>query len=273
MEGGKGNRPLAIATDRQHGYLVEMTARDTSDSPPDAELRQLIESHLNHSDARIAQLNHRGQFIWVKQPERYGRAVLRLQKGDPQKAFERERAALHQLGDIGVPVPEIVAEGPEYFAISDCGSSLNLVLSEANLPMDERTHIFGRAGVALADLHMRGLSHGRPSLRDICWNGSRISFIDFERFDWKRPAPKGPAQDVVMLLLNAFSMTLERRPEIDAVIAGYRENDTQNVWAEAQRLGRRLRWVNWLTRPVQMKRRGAREFKAIPLTFAALKAG
>lgn len=250
-----------------------MTDRFTPDCAADAELRQLIETHLDRSNERIALLTHQGQPIWVKQPEELGRSVLRITKGDGRKSFERERAALRQLRELGVSVPEILAEGPDFFAISDCGVSLNNMLYFRTHPASERVMVFEKAGAALANLHSRGISHGRPSLRDTCWDGKRIAFIDFERFDLSRPTPRGPAQDVVMFLLNAFSQTLHTCPEIDAAIAGYKANDSAGIWAEACRLGRRLRWTNWLTKPIQRKRVGAKEFKAIPLTFAVLNAG
>ena len=199
-----------------------------------------------------------------------GLELQRLQKGDPTASFERERVALHRLSDLNAPVPEIVAEGADYFAIADCGTNLHQMLKAPNAENTSNPEIFAKAGRALARLHQAGVSHGRPSLRDICWDGQKIRFIDFERFAEKRNTLRGHAEDVIILLLNAFSITLEPRPEIAAVIEGYRSEDPGGVWEAAQRRAHKLRWINWLSKPVQFKKRGAREFKAIPYTLRAL---
>ncbi len=64
--------------------------------------------------ARVSKLEHQGQFYWVKREEKLS-LRLRLQKGASASAFERERAALHQLAKLRAPVPAIVAEGPDFF--------------------------------------------------------------------------------------------------------------------------------------------------------------
>ncbi len=53
---------------------------------------------------------------------------MRLQKGDPAAAFSAECAAMQQLRTAGVCVPDILAEGPGFFAIPDCGDTLTHML-------------------------------------------------------------------------------------------------------------------------------------------------
>ena len=40
--------------------------------------------------------------------------------------------------------------------------------------------ILNQAGQALAELHLAGLVHGRPALRDIAYRNGHITFIDWE---------------------------------------------------------------------------------------------
>jgi len=132
--------------------------------------------------------------------------------------------------------------------------------------------IFAQAGATLARLHGMGLSHGRPSLKDMCWNGAQITLIDVERYDPARNTPYGHAQDLLMFTFNAHAVARGHSPEIDAALAAYRDHAPPGIWDRAARLSARLRPLSWLTAPLRLRRAGkAREFKAIPLTLAAFR--
>ncbi len=231
------------------------------------DLSGLIGAHLQAHPERISRLATEGQFIWVKRPERPS-GIRRLQKGNPATAFERERNALHTLHRQGVPVPGIVSEGPGYLAIRDCGMSLDNILRSRDFGTRDRARIFSKAGHALADMHARHLSHGRPSLRDICWDGRRIAFLDFERHAEHRNTRKGHVNDLLMFVFNAFAIAATERPEILSAISAYRAADSARIWDDAVNWCQRWRWITWATAPVRALR-DSREFNAIPLTFNA----
>ncbi len=209
---------------------------------------------------------------WVKQRERLG-LRLRLQKGDPARAFDAERTALHTLAGRGLPVAEIVAEGPDFFATADQGATLNRLLADDAVPEAERIAAFAAAGRGLAAFHRQGLSHGRPSIRDICWDGSSVTFIDLERYRPRRNRPSGHAQDLIMFVLSAYTAAGEERPEIDAACDAYREAAPPGIWPLAQKWCRRLRWIGALTRPLQRDPGRHAEFRAIPPTLRRFGAG
>jgi tRNA A-37 threonylcarbamoyl transferase component Bud32 len=216
---------------------------------------------------RIQRLEHRGQFLWVKREERLS-LRMRLQKGATASAFERERAALHRLAEADVPVPPILAEGADFFVTPDSGPSLEAILRQGLGTVEERLAAFRAAAGALAGFHAKHLSHGRPSLKDICWQDGRVTFIDFENFSDRLNTPAGHAQDVVKFFFNGLSVAGGPVPELDAARDAYRAADPGGIWEGARAVARRMRWLDWLTRPVQMRRDGkAREFKAIPLTL------
>lgn len=240
---------------------------------PDAALFAAVSAHVAATKARVSPMTYQGQTIWVKQRENLS-LKMRLQKGSATAAFQAERAALRQLQAADVPVPAILAEGPDWFATADSGPSLKHLLYWQEGSLDSRKKTFAAAGHALAAMHAQHLSHGRPSIKDICWLDGRITFLDFERFHTKRNTPKGHAQDLVMFVFSAFVMTHGKSPEIDAAIEAYRANDPAHIWETAQAWCRKMRWLDFATKPVQWFDNGKnREFRAIPLTFAAFATG
>jgi len=240
---------------------------------PDAALEAQIIAHVAMTDKRISRITHQGRVIWVKRRENPG-LVRRLQKGDPIIAFAAERAAMQTLRAAGVRVPEIVAEGVDFFASADSGVTLNLILVSQTEPLAQRVKAFTAAGVALARMHAAHLSHGRPSIKDICWQDGRITFLDFERYAAKRNTAKGHREDLILMVASAYSVTNRNGPEIEALMAGYRAHDPAGIWQSAEIWCHRMRWLIWATKPFQWRGAGkSRDFKAVPLTLAAFGVG
>lgn len=238
-----------------------MAETDPSDSP--------LAAKAQSCTARVSRIEHEGRAYWVKRQEKLS-LRFRLQKGAADSAFERERTVLHDLSRAGAPVPEIVAEGPDFFVIPDCGPSLDAILrGKTDMDRAQRQRAFIDGAKALAGLHAQNLSHGRPSLKDICWDNGRVTFIDFENYSPRHNTLRGHGRDVVMFFFNGLAVAGRPTPELEIARDTYRANDPGGVWDAAQSLARRLRWTNWLTKPIQMRREGkAKEFKAIPLTLA-----
>ena len=164
----------------------------------------------------------------------------------------------------------VVSEGPDYFAITDSGPTLKQLLQGLHGPSIAHLAAYKAAGKQLALLHKQRLSHGRPSVKDICWQDGRITFLDFERFHDKRNTPKGHMQDLVMMVFSAYAVMGRDCPEIDALITGYRGHDPAEIWQAGTKWCAKMGWVDMLTKPVQWRGEGkALEFKAIPLTLRA----
>lgn|GEM_PF-1232785 len=263
-------RTVCFVLDEKHPYIVgNMSQNPTTTPPPDAALLAAIAAHVAATDQRVSRLEHDGQIIWIKRQEKLS-LRMRLQKGNAQTAFRAERAALHTLRNAGVPVPGILAEGPDFIATSDSGPSLKYLLMTQSGRLDQRKQAFAVAGAQLAAMHSSHLSHGRPSIKDICWANEQITFLDFERFHAKRNTPKGHAHDLIMMVFSAYAVTGRDCPEIEAAIEGYRKNDPDHIWERAASWCHKMRWIDFVTKPVQWRGPGkAREFKAIPLTLTA----
>ena len=226
---------------------------------------QSLEDKARACTARICRIEHQGQVYWAKREEKLS-LRLRLQKGASASAFERERTALRQLAGLHPAIPEIVAEGPDFFVLPDAGPSLETLLRRSD-DADLRQRAFADGATALAGLHAAGVSHGRPYLKDVCWKDGKVGFIDFENYSAARNSRRGHAWDVIIFFFSGLAIAGEPFRELEVARDAYRANDPGGVWEHAQRLVHRLRWVDWLTKPIQARSGGkAKEFKAIPLT-------
>lgn len=235
-------------------------------------LDMLVARALRPGAPRIEPVELGGRRYWIKRPE-----VLslrwRLQKGNPTRAFARERRIHRDLLARGAPVPPILAEAESYIVLPDSGPSLEALLTDAS--PDERLRAFRAAGVALAGLHGAGLAHGRPLPRDLCWDGTQITFLDFEGASRAEAASKRrQILDLVLAIHGIYALSPCPTPEAEALGDGYRAADQRGLWEAAQRYVRRWRWLDTLTRPLQRyearykPHRRYKELLAIPLTFA-----
>ncbi len=208
--------------------------------------------------------------VWLKRAEELG-FLGRLQKGDPRRSLEAERTALHLLGDRGLPVPPLLAEGPDWLVLPHLGASLATVMADPARPQAERSAAMAAAGRALARLHLAGFAHGRPALRDICWNGAEAVLIDFEQF---RPRPASAARqglDLMLLAQTWFTRFPEDSAGLAAAMAAYRQAAGEAAPAAARRLARRLGWLAPLASALLRLRPGSRELRAAPLTLGWLR--
>lgn len=275
MEGASGsnclgNPTICFITGPKYPYVMSNMPKNRITPPTaDAALLAIIERHVATTKRRVSMIENNGRTIWIKKQENLS-LRMRLQKGNARQAFMAERDGMHRLHQAGVPVPEIVAEGPDYFATADCGPPLKYLLLGILGSTTGHTEAFEAAGKQLALMHAKHLSHGRPSIKDICWQDGRITFLDFERFHNKRNTPKGHMQDLVMMVFSTYAVTGRDSPEVDALIKGYRDHDPASILQAAVRWCAKMRWIDYLTKPIQWRKPGkAVEFKAIPLTLNA----
>lgn len=235
-------------------------------------LTSLAVSSNGQQAPRIERVEVDGSRYWIKRAEKLG-LRLRLQKGDPQKAFDHERNALHTLGKAGVPVPEICAEGADFVVMPDYGLTVNRLLREETSPQ-KRSNLMRMAGVALGQMHKLGYAHGRPSLKDMCVDGERIVLLDLENFNNGDRSFKLMARDIVVFAINAASMHDPKTLDLHAALSAYRNVAPPEVWPFAQKWCRKLRWVERLTRPLQKRPEGrSREFKAFPVVIDLFENG
>jgi tRNA A-37 threonylcarbamoyl transferase component Bud32 len=237
------------------------------------ELEAHVKAALADPPSRVRRVDlPDGRRFWLKRVERLS-GRLRLQKGDPERAFAAERAGLRALAEAGLPVAGVTAEGPGWMLMPDAGPVLPEVVADPARSEAEKLAALARAGRALGLLHWAGMVHGRPAVRDICWDGVEARFIDLERF---RPARRGglwQAADVVMFVQTAFTRWPEDGRWLEAALAGYAMNAPEGAVARVARLARWLRPLGWLAAGLSRLKPKSRELRAVGLTLARLRLG
>lgn len=230
------------------------------------DLRATLEGEARKDGPRVQRIEVEGQVFWIKRVEQLG-LRYRLQKGDPRKAFERERLAYREMNAVQAPVPQLVAEGPDFLVLPDCGQDLRKLLRFEE-DAAKRAQMLLDASVMLAEFHNLGFAHGRPSPKDMCQVDGQMLLLDFERYKHANNRPVGQARDLVVFAFNVAAHSPQMRGSLREAMAAYRKNVDAAIWPLAQRWCRWLRWTVWVTKPLQRRPEGrALEFKAIPVVM------
>ncbi len=186
-----------------------------------ADLYCTIETALRASYRRVVLCQTAsGDRFWLKRVEHFA-PHLWLVKGCPKVAFSRDRTSHRYLWNKGVPVPRILAEGPDFIAVEDAGLSLTRFCGDRSRELVCKHTACRAAGRALARLHASDLAHGRPAFRDMCWDGQQIRFIDFEYFKPTKVGRLRKARDLSIAVLSALSQGHLGLRYASSLLSGY----------------------------------------------------
>lgn len=218
-------------------------------------LAQLVRRRLATAAGRVSRLVWNGRVYWLKRPETPRSLRWRLQKGSPRRAFEAECDALARLAGAGAPVPQVLAQGPEFLLVADAGRTLDALLRDPATPPETGGQAVTAVARALAGLHGQGLAHGRPYLRDLCWDGRRAAMIDLE-YSPRHAGPLHQGRDVVLFLASLMALPAGRGLA-DAAARPLKSNPA--AWRGAGRLVALMRPLAPLARGVLRWRGGDAE--------------
>ncbi|PZX47357.1 tRNA A-37 threonylcarbamoyl transferase component Bud32 [Roseinatronobacter thiooxidans] len=218
--------------------------QDTNLPPPSA--RRLLDVAHAKANHRLYGFELDGKKYFVKRLEQHRTRRARLMKGDPARALAREIALLEAFSQRGAPVPQIVAQDDTCFIMTDCGPPIHRTAVTSNAP----EVIWRAVGTALANLHALGLVHGRPAMRDICWDGQKITFLDLEAGAKLKASQQDMTRDVIVLLHSILREGNQHPQAATFFQDAYRQNDTLGVWDACLIRARRLWWVEWVIAPV-----------------------
>ena len=203
----------------------------------------LLDRLLALPPQRITRLQDGARVYWLKRPETHRSARWRLQKGDPAAAFRAERQALIQAAALGLPVPRLLAWGPDYMVIEDAGEVLAPLVMRRDLPIERRRDLCAQAGDALAAVHRAGAAHGRPKLRDLCRGEGGVTLLDLERFRL-RAGPRRQALDAAILFHSVLQLTRcgpDSAPLLAATVQAYAAGAGATRLARARRAVQAMR--------------------------------
>lgn len=233
-----------------------------------AEVHKAIYQALAEPPLRIRGIRTSQGDYWLKRAETLS-FYWRLRKGNSLAAFEADRRAMHLLGQAGMPVPPVLTEGPGYFVTPDRGQSLAYLLRDGVFPEPDRSTALIRAGEALAGLHLAGFCHGRPSVRDLLWDGAKITLIDFERFRVDRTRPVHMAMDLLILTQSVFACSKTAGPEAEALVAAYARAAPEQMARTQARLAM-IRWPVRLAAAMPFRRGLGKDLRAMTAALELL---
>lgn len=188
----------------------------------------------------------------LRPPPRYRAAAARC----------TEQRRLQELREVGVLVPEVIAQGEDVLLLSDLGPTLASRLRRSDTSQSRELTV--GAITAVAEVHARGAYLGQPLARNITVDAfGRVGFLDFEEDpgeimsladaqarDWllfaagiSRYGP-GSEEELGRMLGTAVDAgEADVRERIDHAVRrlGFIERWTRHLGTRAEGLGRALR--------------------------------
>ncbi len=239
-----------------------------ADTPPaaglEAEIARRVQGmqQARGQQARVVAFTHDGRRLWLKRAETRLPWRQRLQKGDPARALRADIEGLRFMARHGLPAPEILSSGPGALVIADAGVPLYRLFQPGASGAEEQAAALVSVMQALAALHAAGGRHGRPKLRDICWDGAQARLIDFERF--RAPArPRDMALDWLMLLHSLLEEERAATPLFVQAAQVWLDRAPAPAIGAARRQVRLLRLLAPSLRPLARRRPENKEIMAL----------
>lgn len=219
---------------------------------------------------RVARLEIADQSYFVKSVEVRTKLRQRITKGDPAKAFAREVALLRAFAARGAPVPRIIAANATHLVLADHGTPVEKAIRKGHVS----DALLRQIGTSLAALHKLGLAHGRPLLRDICYDGTTVTFLDLEAGAKLDARPYDQARDLIALIYSMVLATNSDMRMTQVLIDGYRSEGDPAVWDAVRKRSRNLWWLELLALPGvwlhRFRRKKRSEMAAVSATRALI---
>ena len=211
-----------------------------------SEFNKTIQDLLKSEYRRVQSFkDYDGTKLWLKSIEKY--SLKHILKGDPKKAILREIKAEYALKRIGFPSSGIVYHNLKYIVFKDAGGTLEDVYREKKFSLKIRKEIFQKAGELFGILHSNKYAHGGLALRDICWDGKNVTFLDFEKFRDTQFNYKKLSIDFYFFIHSWFKLSSESGPELLAFVDKYKNCIDKILWQEVINLPRRYNKLKNIT--------------------------
>ncbi|MBE2894321.1 BUD32 family EKC/KEOPS complex subunit [Spirabiliibacterium falconis] len=204
----------------------------------------------DNPNQRVLSFDYQGKKYWLKQLEQTA-GVMRLLKGNPQRALETEIATLRRLNQVNAPCAQLVDAGEDYMVLNDVGNTVNHWLNDTNLTETEKNEIVSKCAKALADLHQKNIVHGRPALRDMGYLEGKVRFIDFESTLNQRKLTHNKIRDFLVFLHDIYRSEKASEKMVTHAISAYRQAGGELIFQDSTALLQRWRWLYYLLKPTR----------------------
>ena len=182
-------------------------------------LQKVQEAIAENPDKRVIPLSFDGMNYFIKRRMSNGRNAFAKQ--NPSAAFWCEAYKIMTVNSRLPLAPKIVLLDEDFFVMENVGKTLQRVAKEEDYA-DVRLHAFTKAGEGLARLHVLGLHHGRPALRDIAYHreNDSVTLLDWENEKKFIQAPAA-VLDLFLFIHSCFREEWSDTSLLNAALAGY----------------------------------------------------
>lgn len=182
-------------------------------------LQKVQEAIAENPDKRVIPLSFDGMNYFIKRRMSNGRNAFAKQ--NPSASFWCEAYKIMTVNSRLPLAPKIVLLDEDFFVMENVGKTLQRVAKEEDYA-DVRLHAFTKAGEGLARLHVLGLHHGRPALRDIAYHreNDSVTLLDWENEKKFIQAPAA-VLDLFLFIHSCFREELSDTSLLNAALAGY----------------------------------------------------
>ena len=162
----------------------------------------------------------------------------------PQDRLDHEFDVLTHCASLDLPTPRLLGRGAHYFVMEDVGIRIDQLPGHR---IDERLlcDVFS----SLAQLHQKGIAHGRCRLKDICVKEDQPSWIDFEEAI-EGCTPQLQARDVFLLLSEISERSELSDSQTTAALLLWRSAVQPAAWRALFRIGTLLFRIRWLFKAI-----------------------
>lgn len=182
-------------------------------------LQKVQEAIAENPDKRVIPLSFDGMNYFIKRRMSNGRNAFAKQ--NPSASFWCEAYKIMTVNSRLPLAPKIVLLDEDFFVMENVGKTLQRVAKEEDYA-DVRLHAFTKAGEGLARLHVLGLHHGRPALRDIAYHreNDSVTLLDWEN---EKKFIQSPAAvlDLFLFIHSCFREEWSDTSLLNAALAGY----------------------------------------------------
>ena len=182
-------------------------------------LQKVQEAIAENPDKRVIPLSFDGMNYFIKRRMSNGRNAFAKQ--NPSASFWCEAYKIMTVNSRLPLAPKIVLLDEDFFVMENVGTTLQRVAKEEDYA-DVRLHAFTKAGEGLARLHVLGLHHGRPALRDIAYHreNDSVTLLDWENEKKFIQAPAA-VLDLFLFIHSCFREEWSDTSLLNAALAGY----------------------------------------------------
>lgn len=217
----------------------------------------------DNSAPRISRTVFDGKDAWIKRPEDRRSNVFSFlhwclgfflptalqptgaQGGMESLQDEAERLTLFAAASIKVPI--VLEMSSDHIVLSDCGHQLRDILA-ATANNDEKHDLLERAVRNLAALHVAGLTHGRPHLKDMTLaEDGEIYLLDLEEDPLSvMGLAEAQTRDIWLFLASCAEFCPDTFDDLTALLSVYQNAMPHDIRRDARALGRKLRPIRKL---------------------------